>query len=94
MWGAWWAYNVCLAVLKANHSRPYAAQPWFRMGLKRFYWMEPLLKIILPPLAVSVELYFDHTAFRWVGGWACQCARAMPAMRGSVCLRLRWMSWG
>ncbi|RMZ54046.1 hypothetical protein APUTEX25_002623 [Auxenochlorella protothecoides] len=66
MWGAWWAYNVCLAVLKANHSRPYAAQPWFRMGLKRFYWMEPLLKIILPPLAVSVELYFDHTAFRYL----------------------------
>ncbi len=86
MWGAWWAYNVCLAVLKANHSRPYAAQPWFRMCLKRFYWMEPLLKIILPPLAVSVELYFDHTAFRWVDGRASVPGPYQPCVGVYACV--------
>ena len=66
IWGAWWAYNVCVSILRASPSRPYKAQPWFRVGWRRLAALEPLTKVLLPFLAISVELYWDHKDYRYL----------------------------
>jgi hypothetical protein len=60
VWGSWWAYNVCLrsAVMTTN-KMGFGSNAWYRFPA-RFQLVEPVLKIILPCVALSMELFFDH----------------------------------
>ena len=46
----------------------FTSRPWYPgPGPRLIRLIEPILKVILPPLAVSVELYFDHPdGFRYL----------------------------
>lgn len=62
VWGSWWAYNVCLRYLASRRSSgaPYRSSAWYPLASRFARLAEPLLKMMLPVLAVSIELYFDH----------------------------------
>ncbi|GAB4817260.1 hypothetical protein N2152v2_004306 [Parachlorella kessleri] len=67
MWGSWWAYNICLRYLASRRGAPYRASSWFPMAQRWLRYLEPAMKVILPPMAVSIELYFDHPdGFRYL----------------------------
>jgi Family of unknown function (DUF716) len=64
IWGSWWTYSVLSYLLwlkTKNHRRQnFTSRSWYPMP-SWFRYTEPILKIILPILYVSVELYFDHS---------------------------------
>ena len=61
LWGVWWAYNVCLrAAVTASNNLAFSSNSWYRFPSKRFQLVEPCLKIILPVIALSMELLLDH----------------------------------
>ena len=62
--------------LHRSARRPYRARAWYPLAAFRsLTYLEPLIKIILPPIAVSIELYFDHDDFQYVV-WGRQQQRA------------------
>ena len=60
VWGAWWAYNVAAAYLLRSPGRPYRSRAWFPLGVRGLWYAEPVLKLLVPLAAISVELFFDH----------------------------------
>ena len=64
VWGVGWAANVCCAYLWRSSRRRYVARAWYPMPLAALRYAEPVLKLLLPPLAISIELYWDHDAYR------------------------------
>lgn len=56
-WGLWWATNAFRAHFREGSN--YKSRGWWR-GL---YAMEPLLKIIGPPIGILTELRLDHSEF-------------------------------
>lgn len=64
IWGAHMLYHVCCYFLYATPRRPYAARAWYPLALRWLAFLEPAIKLLLPPVAVSIELYFDHDAYR------------------------------
>lgn len=66
LWGSWWALNVMCAQLAATPHRPYRSRGWFSIPWARrlLRFLEPAMKLLLPPLAVSVELFWDHDHYR------------------------------
>lgn len=61
VWGSWWAYNVCLrSVVSVRNKMVFESQPFYRFPRERMSLLEPVLKIVLPIIAMSMELYFDH----------------------------------
>lgn len=58
IWGSWWAYNACLLHLWRRSRQPIRSQAWYPLAGARL--VEPILKVVLPFIAVSIELYFDH----------------------------------
>lgn len=60
LWGSWWAYNACLRCACSGPNRAmFRSSSWYKMP-GRWSLVEPVLKIVLPLVALSMELYFDH----------------------------------
>lgn len=60
IWGSWWAYNACLrSVWSRANQTPFKSASFYRMPGKAAL-IEPVLKIVLPVVALSMELYLDH----------------------------------
>eukprot|EP00889_Picochlorum_renovo_P006753 jgi/Picre1/33783/NNA_001262.t1 len=56
VWGSWWAYNVCLrSVGSVRNKMVFESQPFYRFPRERMSLMEPVLKIVLPIIAMSME---------------------------------------
>lgn len=63
VWGSWWAYNVCLRCAVMSHNKiAFQSSAWYKFPtqLKGGRMIEPILKILLPLIALSMELYLDH----------------------------------
>jgi hypothetical protein len=64
VWGSWWAYNVCLRCALQTHNHvSFNSKPWYKLPSRRntiASLIEPILKIVLPCIALSMELYLDH----------------------------------
>lgn len=59
VWGGWWTCNACLRAA-VSHSGGFTSLSWYKMPVKGMGLGEPVLKIVLPLIALSMELYFDH----------------------------------
>ena len=61
LWGGWWAYNVCLrAAVTASNNLAFSSSAWYRFPSKNVHLIEPVLKIVFPIIALSMELFLDH----------------------------------
>ena len=63
VWGSWWAYNVCLRCAVMTHNKiSFQSRAWYQFptASKGGRMVEPILKILLPLIALSMELYLDH----------------------------------
>lgn len=63
VWGSWWAYNVCLRCAVTAHNQiKFQSSAWYKFPTRSNggRMIEPILKIILPLIALSMELYLDH----------------------------------
>eukprot|EP00887_Chlorella_sp_A99_P004132 scaffold23.g4132.t1 len=100
IWGAHMLYHVCCYFLYATPRRPYAARAWYPLALRWLAFLEPAIKLLLPPVAVSIELYFDHDAYRRVYGTHCSIHasaledRAASASRAVVTCQRLWSGKG
>ena len=72
IWGFWWAYNVAAAHLwRRSGQRGYRARSFYPLAVPGLWYLEPALKLLLPVIGVSMELFLDHhMSYRWVGGGA------------------------
>ena len=53
---------------RGSRQRGYRARSWNPMPLRGLWFLEPALKVLLPVLGVSFELFFDHQMnYRWEG---------------------------
>lgn len=60
LWGCYWAYHACIYHVWVSPRRPYRARAWYPLPLPLCRLAEPILKLVVPLVAVSMELYFDH----------------------------------
>ena len=66
IWGSWWAYSSASFYLWRSARRPYRGATWYPLALRWLWYLEPVLKLLVPPVAVSMELWLDH-----VEGYRC-----------------------
>jgi hypothetical protein len=51
-----------------SSQRGYRARSWYPLALRGLWFLEPALKLLLPVLGVSIELFLDHQMnYRWAG---------------------------
>jgi hypothetical protein len=43
-----------------SSQRGYRARSWYPLALRGLWFLEPALKLLLPVLGVSIELFLDH----------------------------------
>ena len=60
LWGSWWAYNTAAYYLWASSRRPFRGRTWFPLAGRWLRLLEPLLKLLVPVVAISFELFLDH----------------------------------
>lgn len=63
VWGSWWAYNVCLRCAVMTHNKmSFQSNAWYKFPTSSRVgsMIEPILKVALPLIALSMELYLDH----------------------------------
>lgn len=61
VWGCWWAYAAAaLHLWQHSSQRGYRARSWYPLALRGLWFLEPALKLLLPVLGVSIELFLDH----------------------------------
>lgn len=60
LWGSWWAWNTVALYLGRSPSRPYRGRPWYPLPLRALHYMEPVLKLLVPLVAMNMELWLDH----------------------------------
>lgn len=60
MWGSWWALNTIAYYLWASPRRPFRGRSWFPLAARGLRCAEPVLKLLVPLVAISFELFFDH----------------------------------
>ncbi|KAL4448193.1 hypothetical protein ABPG75_005412 [Micractinium tetrahymenae] len=60
LWGSWWAWNTAALYLWRSPRRPYSGRPWYPMPLRALRFLEPALKLLVPLVAMNMELWADH----------------------------------
>lgn len=65
LWGSWWAWNTVALYLWRSPRRPYRGRPWYPMPLRALRYLEPALKLLVPLVAVNMELWLDHKGGEW-----------------------------
>lgn len=60
IWGSWWAYNTAAYYLWASPRRPFRGRTWFPLAGRWVRLLEPVLKLLVPAVAISFELFLDH----------------------------------
>ncbi|PRW44954.1 Transmembrane 45B isoform B [Chlorella sorokiniana] len=60
LWGSWWAYNTAAYYLWASPRRPFKGRAWFPLAGRWARLAEPILKLLVPAVAISFELFLDH----------------------------------
>lgn len=66
IWGTYMLLQVSRMWLWRSARKPYRALAWYPMDTHYLRYFEPIIKIILPPIAVSIELYWDHPSYRYL----------------------------
>lgn len=60
LWGSWWAWNTVVLYLWRSPRRPYRGRAWYPLPLRPLHYLEPALKLLVPLVAVNMELWLDH----------------------------------
>ena len=56
-WGLWWAIRAFSTFHKSRLAgSPYQSRAWW----SGCYFIEPILKILGPPIGILIELWLDH----------------------------------